>query len=145
MSVRIELLNSANRDLLDRVDPDVFDNAIDDRQLTSFIEDPRHLMAIAVDDDTVIGMASGVECFHPDKQPQLFINEVGVASTHRRRGIGRELVVTLITAAEGRGSTYAWLGTDSDNVSGQACFGSVPGGKEPQPFLLYEWELRDPG
>lgn len=141
MSVSIEILDSTNVYLLNECTHDVFDYAIDSRQLTAFIEDPRHMMTIAVENETVVGMASGVECFHPDKQPHLFINEVGVAPTHRRQGIGRELVIALIEFARERGCTCAWLGTDSDNVAGQACFGSVPGASEPQAFLLYEWEL----
>lgn len=141
MPVIIKTLDPNNMHLLNKSVHDVFDYAIDPLQLAAFVEDPRHLMAVAVENETVVGMASGVECFHPDKQPQLFINEVGVASTHRRQGIGRELVMTLIASAKKRGCTSAWLGTDSDNVAGQACFGSVPGGGEPQPFLLYEWDL----
>jgi len=100
-------------------------------------------MFLAIDGKTVVGMASSVEYFHPDKAPQLWINEVGVTMTHRRQGIGRRLVEALILEAEERGCTYAWLGTDADNVSGKACFGSVPDGEEPQPFLLYEWDLED--
>jgi aminoglycoside 6'-N-acetyltransferase I len=88
-------------------------------------------------------MASAVEYFHPDKSPQLWINEVGVAPTHRRRGIGRALVLELVAEAESRGCICAWLGTDSDNESGKACFSSIPGVSAPQAFLLYEWDLED--
>ena len=100
-------------------------------------------MVVAVDNDTVIGMASAVEYFHPDKQPQLWINEVGVAATHRKRGIGRRMVQALLEVANERGCTFAWLGTDIDNEAAQACFGAVPEVEKPQPFLLYEWDLED--
>jgi ribosomal protein S18 acetylase RimI-like enzyme len=86
-------------------------------------------------------MASAVEYFHPDKPPQLWINEVGVALSHRKRGIGRQLVQELVASAKDRGCVYAWLGTNTDNVAAQACFSSVPEVETPQPFLLYEWEL----
>ena len=129
--------------LLERVGPDVFDNPIDAIQLRAFVDDGRHIMVVAADNDTVIGMASAVEYFHPDKQPQLWINEVGVAATHRKRGIGRRMVQALLEVANERGCTFAWLGTDIDNEAAQACFGAAPEVEKPQPFLLYEWDLED--
>jgi aminoglycoside 6'-N-acetyltransferase I len=141
MEVDYQELDTANAGLLGNLAPEVFDNAIDPAQLSAFIDDPRHIMVVALHDGTVIGMASGMEYFHPDKPPQLWINEVGVATSHRKQGVGRRLVAELITLAEERGCVYAWLGTDSHNAAGQACFGAVPGGEDPQPFVLYEWDL----
>jgi predicted GNAT family acetyltransferase len=62
-------------------------------------------------------MASAVEYFHPDKPPQLWINEVGVALSHRKQGIGRQLVQKLVASAKDRGCIYAWLGTEGSNLS----------------------------
>lgn len=134
-------LDRANAELLDHVAPEVFDHAINASCLAAFVADPRHLMYLAVEDGIVVGMASGVEYFHPDKFPQLWINEVGVAPTHRARGLGRQLIVALVEAARNRGCVYAWLGTARENEVAQACFRSVPGVEAAQPFLLYEWEL----
>ena len=139
----VHLLSQENAHLLEQAAPDVFDNPIDDRQLRAFLDDDRHILFVALDNDIVVGMASAVEYFHPDKQPQLWINEVGVASTHRRRGIARRLVEELLNTAKNRGCVFAWLGTDADNLAAQACFTSVPEVEEPQPFLLYEWDLED--
>ncbi len=141
MSVKIQRLSDANAELLKNIAPDVFDHSINPQYLEAFLADPRHMMCLAVDEHTVVGMASAVEYFHPDKPPQLWINEVGVASTHRCRGIGRELVGWMIKTARARNCVYAWLGTDTDNAAGQACFAAVAEGEKPQPFLLYEWEL----
>lgn len=144
MSYETVFLTDATRGLLSRIAPEVFDHAIAPEQLQRFLDDPRHLMLLATDGDTVVGMASAFEYFHPDKVPQLFVNEVGVTPSHRRRGIGRALVQSLLDEAKRRGCTGAWLGTGQDNLAGQACFGSVPDGEAPQPFLLYEWDLTDP-
>ena len=143
MDVDIHLLSSENSELLERVGLEVFDNPIDAVQLQTFLDDDRHIMFVAVNNDMVVGMASAVEYFHPDKRPQLWINEVGVASTHRKRGIGRRLVEALLNVANDRGCVFAWLGTEIDNKPAQSCFGSVPAVEEPQPFLLYEWDLED--
>jgi ribosomal protein S18 acetylase RimI-like enzyme len=141
MTIEIVKLSAANALLLEHPGVDVFDCAIDPQQLAKFVSDPRHVMVLAVEAGMVVGMASGVEYFHPDKRPQMWINEVGVAATHRRRGIGRALTVALIGEAKSRGCVYVWLGTNSDNDAGKACFGSVPGVEGAQPFLLYEWDL----
>ncbi len=143
MSIEVLPLSSANADLLDNIASEVFDNPIQSRYLAAFLTDPRHIMCLAVDDGVVVGMASAVEYFHPDKAGQLWINEVGVASTHRCRGIGRALVSWMIDTAQTRECVCAWLGTDTDNAAGQACFAAVPEGEAPQPFLLYEWDLDD--
>ncbi len=44
-------------------------------------------------------MASGVDYIHPDKPRELWINEVGTASTHRGRGIGKKVVTALVEHA----------------------------------------------
>ena len=141
MPIRIFKLDADNADLLETVAPEVFDYRVQAEYLEAFINDPRHVMFIAAEDKTVVGMASAVEYFHPDKAPQLWINEVGVAATHRGQRIGRQLVAALVDDAKDRRCTYAWLGTDVDNHPAQRCFGSHPDVEDPQPFLLYEWEL----
>lgn len=142
-AVQIVQLDHANIDLLDNLAPEVFDHPILPEQLRAFLDDQRHFLFVAVGGEMVVGMASAVEYFHPDKKPHVWVNEVGVTPSHRRRGIGRRLVQAVIDLGRERGWSYAWLGTAADNTSGQACFGSVPGGEEPQAFFLYEWELAD--
>lgn len=141
MKTRIERLDESNTKLLERVAPDVFDRPVKTEHLARFVADARHVMFLAVADDQVIGMASGVEYFHPDKPPQFWINEVGVTPEWRNRGIGRNLTRALIEEARSRGCVFAWLGTAQDNVAAQACFGALPAPHKPEPFLLYEWDL----
>jgi ribosomal protein S18 acetylase RimI-like enzyme len=141
MLIDIVHLNTTNAELLKDIAPEVFDHEINPQYLEAFLGDPRHIMYLAVDSRVVVGMASAVEYFHPDKPPQLWINEVGVALNYRKRGIGRQLVQKLVASAKDRGCVYAWLGTSTDNIAAQACFSSVPKVKASQPFLLYEWEL----
>jgi ribosomal protein S18 acetylase RimI-like enzyme len=141
MTTDIRLLTRENASLLNEVAPDVFDNPIVPASLEAFLADARHLMLVAVDQGTVIGMASAFEYFHPDKPPQMFLNEVGVTPGHQRRGIGRNLVEAVIAQARKRGCTFVWLGTATDNKPAQACFASVTGVADPQSFLLYEWDL----
>lgn len=127
--------------MLEACAPDVFDGPMRPDSLAAFLDDPRHVLWFAEADGQVVGFASGTELLHPDKPPQMFINEVGVSPAWRRRGIGRALVSALIADARARGCDYAWLGTDVDNVGGNACFGSVPGAKRAEVFALWEWDI----
>jgi aminoglycoside 6'-N-acetyltransferase I len=61
---------------------DVFDGAPDPELIREFLQDPRHHIVVAIDDDQVTGFATAVHYVHPDKKPELWINEVGVAPTH---------------------------------------------------------------
>ncbi len=134
-------LCSENAQLLSAVAAEVFDEAILPLQLEAFLSCPRHFMVLAIDRGMVVGMASAVEYLHPDKPPQLWINEVGVTPSRRNEGIGRLLVQSLIDIGKSRGCAYAWLGTARSNVPAQRCFATVPNGDCPSEFLLYEWDI----
>ena len=134
-------LNHQTASLLSNVARGVFDHAIDPANLAAFLDCPRHTMALAVDGDQVIGMASAVVYFHPDKSPQLWLNEIGVTPSRRGEGIGRRLVNATFEYGRKLGCANAWLGTETDNMAAQRCFESVDDGLPPQKFLLYEWQL----
>jgi N-acetylglutamate synthase-like GNAT family acetyltransferase len=57
-------------------------------------------------------MITGVHHIHPDKPPQMWINELGVAPPCRRRGIARALLSALLDHARGLGCTEAWAVAD---------------------------------
>ncbi len=141
MTVEILDLSDRTADLVTGADPDLFDHAVDQQALRRFMDDPLHLMKLAVAEGKAVGFASGTVLLHPDKKPQLFINEVEVLPAWRRQGIGRRLVAAVVEAGRAQGCDYAWLGTEADNAGGNACFRSVPGVERGETFVLYEWEL----
>ncbi len=127
--------------MLDAVAPEVFDNAIDPRWAAEFLSDPRHHLAVAVADRTVVGMASAVHYVHPDKPPQLWVNEVGVAPAHRNRGVGRRLVAALLSHARDIGCTSAWVGTGVGNAAARRSFRAAGGIEDGEPFTLLTFFL----
>ena len=137
MSAEIRLLESHEAGVLDRVARGVFDNAVDPRWTTEFFADRRHHLAVAIDDGVVVGMASGVHYVHPDKAPQLFINEVGIAPTHQGRGLGRQLVDLLVRLAGDLGCTEAWVLTDRTNVVAQRLYERAGAATPPDPCVMY--------
>ncbi len=140
---RLVELTAATAPALEPGADQVFDNPIRPDSLAAFLGDPNHLLWFAEAGGKLAGFASGSIQLHPDKPPQLFINEVGVVPECRRQGIGRALVARLVDAARARGCNYAWLGTETVNAGGNACFGSVPGVANAGTFTLYEWQLDD--
>jgi aminoglycoside 6'-N-acetyltransferase I len=98
--------------LFDRVAEDVFDGPLRADLLAEFLADPRHHIVVAHVGGTVVGMVTGVHYIHPDKPAQLWIKELGVAPTHRRRGIATALMGALLGHARRLGCTEAWVVAD---------------------------------
>ena len=98
---------------LDHLHADVFDGPLRADWLASYLADPRlHLALAAAPDGLVIGMASAVHYHHPDKPPDLWINELGVAAPWRRRGIATDLLGALAAHGRGLGCRTAWVLAD---------------------------------
>ena len=139
--VTIELLGAGDEATLDDVDPDVFDHEVRPALASEFLSDARHHIAVARDGTRVIGMASAVHYVHPDKPAQLFINEVGVAETHHRQGIGRRLLEALLAHGRAIGCTEAWVATEPGNTPARRLYEAVGGVEDPDPFVLYAFPL----
>ena len=117
MTIEIRLLASGDDGILSHVAEDVFDYPVDPVLAHEFLQDPRHHLAVAIDNGVVVGFASAVHYVHPDKPPQLFINEVAVAPTHRQRGLGKAVVGLLLDVGRAHRCTEAWVLTDRTNTA----------------------------
>ena len=127
--------------MLRRVAADVFDHPVVPRWAAEFLEDPRHHLVAALDDDVVIGFASAVHYVHPDKPPELWINEVGVAASHQRRGIGRRLLAALLEHGAGLGCVQAWVLTSPDNLPARQLYGAAGGREAEEHSVMFEFAL----
>jgi ribosomal protein S18 acetylase RimI-like enzyme len=140
-TVEIRILGDGDGALLENVAPEVFDNPVDARWSAEFLADPRHHLAVALDAGAVVGMASGLHYVHPDKPPELWVDEVAVAPTHQGRGIGKRLMGSLFERARELGCAGAWVLTESDNTVARRLYASVGGKETPQPPIMYEFDL----
>ena len=127
MTLIIKRLTAADEAAFARVADDLFDNPVEPGFVREFLGDPRHHIAVAIDDGVMVGFASGVHYVHPDKAPQLFVNEVGVAETHRQRGLGKAVLLELLEAGRAHGCTEAWVLTDNENPAAMALYASAGG------------------
>lgn len=130
MTIQVRVLNPDEAHVLNNLAPDVLDNPVDPRYTAEFFADPRHHLAAAVDGETVVGMASGVHYVHPDKPPELFINEVGVSEAYQGQGLGRRLMDVLLEHARTLGCVAAWVLTEPDNMVARRLYASVGGEEE---------------
>ena len=134
--IEIRLLGPGDDAVLDRVAPDVFDGPVQSRWAAEFLADDRHHLAVAVDDGLVVGMASAVHYVHPDKPPELWINEVSVAPTHRNRGIGTLLLDALFEHGRTLGCAKAWLLTEEENTAARRLYARAGGTEEERPVYV---------
>lgn len=127
MTYEIRVLAPADAPVLERVADQVFDEPVNAAWAREFLTDPRHHLAVAIADDTVVGFASAVHYVHPDKAPQLWINEVGVAPAYHRRGIGRALLDKVLERGRSLGCTEAWVLTEDDNEPARGLYQALGG------------------
>jgi ribosomal protein S18 acetylase RimI-like enzyme len=125
MAIEIKVLHCGDDHILMNVAMEVFDNPIDPELTREFLEDPRHHIAVAIDDGLVVGFASGLHYIHPDKQPELWINEVTVAPTHRRRGLGQAVLRAMLDVGRIHRCATAWVLTNRNNVAALALYSSI--------------------
>jgi len=127
MTIAIKVLQCGDDHLLRNVTAGLFDNPIDPALTAEFLGDPRHHLAVAIVDHRVVGFASGVHYIHPDKPPQLWINEVAVSDAYRRRGLAKSLLGALLDVGREHRCTVAWVLTDQTNAAAMALYASVGG------------------
>jgi ribosomal protein S18 acetylase RimI-like enzyme len=141
MRAEIRVLKAGEEAVFGRVGPEVFDYAVDPALAREFLADPHHHIAVAIDDGTVVAFASGVDYVHPDKPREMFVNEVGTASSHRGQGLAKKAVAALLDHARTLGCRVAWVLTDADNAAARALYRSAGGIELKHDTVHVEWQL----
>lgn len=145
MPVEIRTLYSGDEHLLQHLGEDLFDDPLHAQRTQEFLADPRHHLVVALDGDLVVGFVSAVHYVHPDKpQPELWINEVGTAETHRGRGLGKAMMAAMLDVARRLGCAEAWVLTERDNVAALKLY-TACGGEEAAPeTVMFNFSLKTP-
>ena len=140
--ITLKLLRLSDLPLLNHVAGDVFDDPIVESSAQEFLADPRHRLVVALDDNLVVGFVSAVNYVHPDKPaPELWINEIGVAPTHQRQGVGKALMQAILEESKRSGCSEAWVLTDRGNLPAMAMYKSAGGEETPPDSVMFTFRL----
>lgn len=140
--IDIKLLGPNDLEHLSNIAPEVFDDPIDFSTALEFLNEPHHRLMVVIDAGVVVGFISAVIYLHPDKsRPELWINEVGIAPTHRGQGIGKMLLRRLLETSQQDGCSEAWVLTERTNEAAMALYRSLGGTKEVPDPVMFTFKL----
>ncbi len=140
MTVEIKYLGPGDEHVLERIAPDVFDNAVDRATLAHYLGTPGHHLIVAVAEGEIVGQVAAVVHHHPDLRPtELYIDEVAVTPAFQRLGIASRMLETAFALGRELGCAEVWVGTEPDNLPAKALYErkSLP----VEPFVMYVFKL----
>ena len=141
MALEIKILKRGDETAFGRVAPGVFDEPVNARLTEEFLTDPRHHIAVAIEDDVIVGFVSAIDYVHPDKPRELWINEVGVAPSHHRRGIGRQVLECMLDHGRALGCRQAWVLTERPNIAAMRLYRSASGIAHSPETVMFDFDL----
>jgi ribosomal protein S18 acetylase RimI-like enzyme len=105
----------------------------------ALLADPRTLMLVAFDGERAVGfvLAHELPRRHGDRA-KLFVYEVDVAETHRRRGIASALLARLAELARERDIRAGFVLTEPDNGPANALYRNVGGSTDS---VTVQWQF----
>jgi aminoglycoside 6'-N-acetyltransferase I len=139
--LEIKLLGQGDEHLLGFALPDLFDHEIAAKFLEEFLADPRHHLVAAFADAAMVGFVSAVHYVHPDKRPELWINEVSVAPMYRNRGVATAMLEAFFKVGSDLGCGEAWVLTDRANTAAMQLY-SAFAPKPPSDHVMFTFPLR---
>jgi len=90
----------------------------------------------------IVGFVSALDYWHPDKPLELWINEVGVTSGWRRRGVGTRLMQATLDHARACGCFEAWVLTDRNNPAALAPYRKLGGVQSGTDLVMFTFVFR---
>ena len=118
---------------------EVFDDTFSPARLRERARVDGHVLVVAVDGDRTVGQVAAIVQYLAHKPPELHLENVGVASSHRRRGIAAAMVAEALAWGRELGCDEAWVATDVDNDAANELYRSL--GSEDDPALIHVFTL----
>ncbi len=92
---------------------ELFDEVPDLRAVRAYLGDPRNIFLMAYEGELPVGFVRGTELGQlGSEKGQLFLYEIAVLESHRRRGIGSALVRALLDHCRSNGLEEMFVFTD---------------------------------
>ena len=146
--ISYEMMNIDHIPVVARLEQENFSMPWSENVLKAELDNPLSLWLVAVEDDEVIGYVGSQ--IVPDEADMM---NLAVSDDHRRKGIGRELVCSLLTALKERGIHSLTLEVRASNAPACALYeslGFLQVGRRPNYYqkpkedaliLRKEWQI----
>ncbi|MEO9600786.1 GNAT family N-acetyltransferase [Parasphingorhabdus sp.] len=137
-AIEVIEITTENQSVMHVVADDLFDAPVQSNLLQSYLAEETHWLVAAVLDGVVIGKATAMVHRRPDKEDELYLDEIDVIPELRRKGIAKMILKKVLEMAEDWGCEECWLGTEKDNIPARKLYES--NGAKPEDFVLYYLE-----
>jgi ribosomal protein S18 acetylase RimI-like enzyme len=131
------------RRVTDGIVPDPLDEVFDDtfspERLAQRAAVDGHLLVVAVEGGRTVGQVAGIVQHLAHKPAELHLENVGVAPSHRRRGIAAAMVTEALAWGGELGCDEAWVATEVDNDAANELYTSL--GSRSDPALIHVFTL----
>ncbi|NED94170.1 GNAT family N-acetyltransferase [Phytoactinopolyspora alkaliphila] len=104
-----------------------------------YSEAPGTLTFVASAGTTIYGWAWGYHLVRPDDSSMLYLHQIEVDESHRRKGIGRELLRAFMATGAAAGATKMFLTTGADNFAARSLYEAMGGGLASQGPTVNYW------
>ncbi len=139
--LEIKLASKDDLDAIVQVGDKLFDLPVKINRAKEFLVDPRHHLMVAYFEQKIVGLASGFHYVHPDKDPVLFIDEVGVIDDFQKKGIGKTVVQAMCDHGKSLGCSEAWVLTDESNEAAIKTYLGAGGKKTHESIVMVDFKL----
>ena len=115
-----------------------------EREIARCLTDPRCYLFIAMQDTDPVGLLSAYR--FPDVVAGgelVYLYEIEILAGYRRRGLGAELIGSLMECCEKEKVKLIWAGTDIGNVAARRTFEATGARLEGESYAEYEWNLEE--
>lgn len=130
-------------DALMQVGDKLFDFPVNRQWLVDCINDPRHHLILACDQQQVVGFTSAFHYSHPDKALTMQVTEVAVLKNYRNQGVGCELVLAVKRLASELHCRKMWLLTEADNIQAMNAYLHAGGHRLNTDVAVIEFETEE--
>ncbi|MEE8288849.1 MAG: GNAT family N-acetyltransferase [Nitrosomonadaceae bacterium] len=117
---------------------------ITESEVLAALTDSRCYMFLATINGEAVGLLSAYR--FPDLEAGgslVYLYDIEVTLSHRGNGIGRDLIVELMSFSQSDGVKLIWAGTEGNNTSARRAFESTKGELTGVSYVEYEWELEE--
>ncbi len=142
--IRIRRLRPGDEAELARFEA-AFDGPLDPEATAAFLRADRHHLIVSYVEGEPAGFVSATEILHPDKTPELFLNELAVVESLRRKGAASAMLEELARLGRELGCTAIWVLTDEENAAAMATYAKAGATWDGRRSVMFELDLTSRG